>query len=355
MQPGAAMDPKNARLVLGKRRWESGLQTEGGWDAHRALLAARKPFRDLIMWRDFEDGSRRYISTSGEPVFDARKRFRGYRGIARDITEEKRSERLLRLEHRVTRLFTESGDLEAALKGALQAVCESENWQLGRYLPVDEAAGVLRFGEAWTVDNPEMALYIEESRAMKYPPGHGLVGKVWQSGAPLWVPDITDDPRAARAGLARRTGLRGALVIPIASAGKTIGIFIFHSWQIRQPDERLLQAMSVIGGQIAQLMKRAEAEEAMRASEDRFRSLSNLSSDWFWETDAEHRFLYSAPRATEVTGFAAPAYVGKRRWEVPGLSPVSGDWAGHRKVLARRESYRDFDLLQERPDGSRCY
>ena len=85
-----------ARRLVGKARWETGIDIEGGWDAHRAVLEARKPFHDVLMWRTFEDGRRRYVSVSGEPTFDARGRFTGYRGVGRDITAQKRAERLLR-------------------------------------------------------------------------------------------------------------------------------------------------------------------------------------------------------------------------------------------------------------------
>jgi len=44
----------------------------------------------IVFWRTFEDGSRRYLSVSGEPGFDARKRFTGYRGIGRDVTAQQR-------------------------------------------------------------------------------------------------------------------------------------------------------------------------------------------------------------------------------------------------------------------------
>ena len=94
---------------------------------------------------------------------------------------------------------------------------------------------------------------------------------------------------------------------------------------------------------------------SLRESEARFRSLSALTSDWFWETDAEHRFVTMPTRVTAVTGLGPQAYVGKPRWEVPGLEPVSGDWVAHQQVLTRRESFRDFQLLQVRADGSRCY
>src|SRR5690349_20548958 len=47
-----------AELLIGKRRWETGIETEGGWSAHRAQLRKRRPFRDLLAWRALEDGTR---------------------------------------------------------------------------------------------------------------------------------------------------------------------------------------------------------------------------------------------------------------------------------------------------------
>jgi diguanylate cyclase (GGDEF)-like protein/PAS domain S-box-containing protein len=103
------------------------------------------------------------------------------------------------------------------------------------------------------------------------------------------------------------------------------------------------------------ITRREQVAEALRESEERFRSLGKLSSDWFWQTDAEHRFMDTPARVTEITGLRANAYVGKRRWEVEGLLPVSGSWDMHRALLERRETYRDLELVQERPGGSRTY
>ena len=64
----AAAEQALAKRILGKRRWETGVEIEDGWDAHRAMLEARAPFRDVLMWRNLPDGARRYISVSGEPV-----------------------------------------------------------------------------------------------------------------------------------------------------------------------------------------------------------------------------------------------------------------------------------------------
>jgi len=50
-------------------------------------LAARRPFLDLVYSRVNTDGSLRYLMVSGEPIFDRSGRFKGYRGIGKDVTE----------------------------------------------------------------------------------------------------------------------------------------------------------------------------------------------------------------------------------------------------------------------------
>jgi len=69
--------------------------TEADWTAHRALLQAHQPFRDLQWHRLDNAGKLQIASISGKPIFDSEGRFRGYRGIGRDITESKRSEEAL--------------------------------------------------------------------------------------------------------------------------------------------------------------------------------------------------------------------------------------------------------------------
>jgi diguanylate cyclase (GGDEF)-like protein/PAS domain S-box-containing protein len=82
------------KILLGKSGWEIGFEvdTDGGWEAHRAALKAHQPFRDTVMHWVAKDGKRSYISVSGEPVFGDGGRFLGYRGVTRVITEQKLAE-----------------------------------------------------------------------------------------------------------------------------------------------------------------------------------------------------------------------------------------------------------------------
>src|SRR5438128_512812 len=56
VRSGDPLEQALAEKVLGKKRWDTGIEIEGGWDAHRAQLEARAPFRDVLMWRTLEDG-----------------------------------------------------------------------------------------------------------------------------------------------------------------------------------------------------------------------------------------------------------------------------------------------------------
>ncbi len=80
--------------LIGRCIWESTMQPHlpGGWDDYRALLDARQSFRDIVMQRMAQGKSPYYISMSGEPMFDASGAFIGYRGISREITEQKVAE-----------------------------------------------------------------------------------------------------------------------------------------------------------------------------------------------------------------------------------------------------------------------
>ncbi len=66
------------------------------WDEHYAVLDRHEPFRNFVYARKIGGGPERMVSISGNPLFDASGCFLGYRGTARDVTEEIRAERGLR-------------------------------------------------------------------------------------------------------------------------------------------------------------------------------------------------------------------------------------------------------------------
>src|SRR5579859_4889508 len=342
----------DASAYLGRRRWDQPALNlaESDWARHRAQLERHEPFRDFEMQRPAPGEGSRWLSISGEPVFDAEGRFRGYRGIGRDITEHKRAEQRLRLEHAVNRALAESDSVSAVLQGVLRAICEAESWESGRYFTIDATGTRMHLEEAWSNGTPEAERFIAASRALELVPGAGLVGTAWQTGEPLWVADAQADPRSR---LPANVRSRAAFVCPVHSAGRTVGILALASRNVRPPDERLIQAVVVISGQVGQFVQRKQAEAVMRESEERFRNLVELSSDFYWETDAEHRITRTTH--AEKHRPASSPVLGRTRWELPSIHPDAAGWAAHRATLDARQPFRDFELGRIDPDGEQRF
>src|SRR6185369_11948129 len=82
-----------------------------------------------------------------------------------------------------------------------------------------------------------------------------------------------------------------------------------HRFERKRPDGTVIEVRGVpVPGRgfatiYTDITQRARAEQALRESEARFRSLTALSSDWFWEQDSE--FRYSRLEGRHVSGDAS--------------------------------------------------
>lgn len=102
-------------------------------------------------------------------------------------------------------------------------------------------------------------------------------------------------------------------------------------------------------------VERKRLEQALHASEERFRTLVQLSFDVYWETDAEHRFTRQDFAPTVFNAPAPGSELGKTRWEVPYLEPDEEEWRRHRATLAAHLPFRDFELSRPTAGGGRRY
>src|SRR5688572_22705325 len=95
----------------------------------------------------------------------------------------------------------------------------------------------------------------------------------------------------------------------------------------------------------------ANTFRSLAESEARFRSLTQLSADTFWEQDDQYRFTaFSGADMTKLPEGRAESIIGKRRWDTDYFNMSAGDWAAHRAALDARQPFRDLEL--GRFDGS---
>jgi diguanylate cyclase (GGDEF)-like protein/PAS domain S-box-containing protein len=103
-------------------------------------------------------------------------------------------------------------------------------------------------------------------------------------------------------------------------------------------------------GSFVDVTATVEGRHALERSEHRFRDLTELSADWYWEQDAQYRFT-DMSIGTRAMGMQPENFIGKRRWDFPWLNMSEQDWADHRALLERREPFRDLQLRRRDEKG----
>ncbi len=168
-----------------------------------------------------------------------------------------------------------------------------------------------------------------------------------------------------------------ALIAPIVSLSNAYGWICLTdklgAEAFDQEDEELLAILSAQAGRIyengslyarlqahaarlaAEVDERKRAQETLAESEARFRTLTEMSSDFYWESDAEHRLVARASanrKLSMVSAFQRGTQIGERRWDIPYLSPGEAGWRAHRAALDAHLPFRDFELSRRGADGT---
>ena len=288
------------------------------WHEATAALFAGKHNRVEMEMRMIVSGETRWVHLNGLCTRDAAGAVARWTGSMIDITERKQAEAALRLsEERYARA------MEAAGEG---------HWE-------------------WNLTTDEMFLSERTKEMLGLAPDERFAGSAeFFARQPVHPEDrerVAEVREAARSGVTSRYEIEYR-VVPrpgevrwIRSRGK---LFL---------DER--GAPARMTGSVRDVTDRKLAEEALRRSEARFRSLTELSSDWYWEQDENLRFTYLSPRVNALTGYTAESSIGKKRWELVNLTPLSCSWSEHQAVLAARQPFRDFECSRVGPNGAISY
>ncbi|OGA74405.1 MAG: hypothetical protein A3G81_14285 [Betaproteobacteria bacterium RIFCSPLOWO2_12_FULL_65_14] len=97
---------------------------------------------------------------------------------------------------------------------------------------------------------------------------------------------------------------------------------------------------------------RKQLAEAQK-SERRFRDLTELSADWFWETDSEHRITWISGGAPVATFFGGTPTYGKRFWEIPHVEVDARALESLLEGLGERLPFFDLEISRADERGAR--
>jgi len=284
--------------TYGKRFWEiPQIEVEPrALEAHLERLEQQLPFFDLEIARSDERGARQIHIISGHSRVGPDAKLLGYRGVGRDITEQRSAER---------KLFEAKARLELALDGGNLA-----EWH------IDLERRAVFAGDGWVrflghQQSPEIS-DLEELFATLHP----------------------DD----------QAGFRQAFAVSLKGAGAEFS----RDFRMRHKSGkwRWLQARARVterhpsgralgmSGTIADIDERRRAESALRESALRFEDVADLARDYVWETDATWRYTYLSERVEAVLGYTRAEMLGRQPRDFMPLGEAGGveEWFEHNSL-----------------------
>ncbi|HQR99833.1 MULTISPECIES: PAS domain S-box protein [unclassified Polaromonas] len=311
---------------IGRRRWElvGAVPFNGSWEAHRAVLDAHQPFRNFEYMRKLGDDLPHYLSVSGIPVFDDQNRFLGYRGTVHDISAIKRSEEA---ERQAASFLDEVVD---NLPIALQLKSVQDGFRIVGWNKA--AAALYGVTREEAMGRTVHDLWPKEDADRMHAADLELVA----AGVMQDLPDrltVTKHRGAIRVHMRK---------VPLKDASGTV--------------THMLVTSGDVTGRLA-------AEARLRDSQERFRSLTQLSSDWYWELDDQFRFTRMSSGAARFGRLPAgpggqvliSEYIGRTRWDIDDNPRNKAAWAVHRAQLENHETFRDFEYERVDLDGTRIF
>jgi diguanylate cyclase (GGDEF)-like protein/PAS domain S-box-containing protein len=243
-----------------------------------------------------------------------------------------------------------AGDLVAAILGG-EVRLEDERLWLAVHAPGTDGKAQLVFqspGAAPAADStPAGAL----GRWLALAPQLRLAHRIDLAGQP-WRIEVAALPRPfmedhlgsllVLVGGALLTFLMTALVQAMAQRSRRVQLLVQERTADLERSNRRL---------IDDVIARKRTEKALQESEQRFRQLASMSSDWYWEQDREFRFVTVTGGFGDKGRAAFDRYLGKTRWDsVAGMADSDAGQAHMADVRAHRR-FSEFEYQTRTDDG----
>ncbi|MEY2427409.1 MAG: hypothetical protein QOJ40_294 [Verrucomicrobiota bacterium] len=231
--------------------------------------------------------------------------------LASIISERQRVERRLRVHDAISSILADTPTLKEAAPRVFQALYEMGRWEAGAIWNVQRSSNEMYCVEFWHAPSAEVAVFETVTKQIRFAPGIGLPGRVWATGKPAWIADVTKDANFPRSSAAAAVGFHGAFCFPLKVGDQIIGVIECFSREVREPDEHFLQIWGPIGSQLGQYIERRRIEEAGQRSEALRGAILESALDCIISIDRHGNIIEFNPTSEKTFGYKRSDTLGK--------------------------------------------
>lgn len=261
----------------------------------------------------------------------------GFTAIVRDVTDA--TERRMQQEL-ATACMSEIGlapNVDAALAAILRLVCELTGWVGGEaWIPNPddtelESAGVFRSDSH--ILGPRKG-----SEDRRVSPGQGSIGHAWASKEPVAFADLADSDIFSNIGKAKKFGFTNGLAVPATSGEDVVAVLVFQLQENIEAHPQIIQTISTVASQLATTIQRKQAEDALKASEARNRSMLKAIPDLILRVASDGTYLdFQVPEHAQHFP-PADRFIGQTVGAVAGPDFAKNLRIGHLRAIETGEA-----------------
>ena len=297
------------------------------------------------------DGEYRTVLSRGIPIRDESGEIALWAGINLDITRRRDAERLIAIRAAQQEAVAALGLL--ALSGVeLPELMDTAVRATAEHLDVGYAK-VLRYLPDKDMFLLEAAVGFDGDQiGTRYVEGgtDSQAGYTLLSCEPVIVGDLTTERRFTGPMLLRDEGIASGISVIIQGATGPYGVFGAHTRAHRAFTRDDINFVQAVANVLAQGIERKIAEEALIASEEKFRAIAQRSFDVIYTCYHDGGIAYMSPSVTRVLGYTPEELIGRicRDCIHPSSLPA---WEEAQEKIARGESVEGLEIEFCRRDG----
>jgi PAS domain S-box-containing protein len=217
----------------------------------------------------------------------------------------------MELSHDLAVSISEAATVRDAFGAALRQICGHAGWAVGVAWAPNAEGDALEWQAAWSEPSSSLAEFISSSRGMVFAPGAGLPGLVWAGRRPAWMSDLRQAETFLRMASAEQAGLSAALGVPVLAGTDCVAVLEFFLTERREEDQALLETISAAAAQLGSFIRQKQAEDLLRVSEERFRSVADSANDGIVSAERPGFITYCNGQAERMFGYPPGGLLGQ--------------------------------------------
>lgn len=270
-----------------------------------ALQGERNP-EALVRFRVLETSEDRWSIVKARPVFDQQGRVRMAINIFHDITERRRTEKVLEQQARQAAFRTDVSDALSG-GGTLREVLQRSAEAIVRHLDAT-------FARIWTLDEPKDVLELQASAGIythidgahsRVPVGELKIGLIAEQRLPHLTNDVPNDARVSDKEWARQERMVAFAGYPLIIEDRLVGVMAMFSRKELARDT--IDTLASVADVIAQGLERKRIEDVLRRSEYQLRLAVESSGLGIWDFDPVTGEVRADDRAKRALGLPTEA------------------------------------------------